>query len=378
MYLPENMTFTSESLDVLKINNTTYSDFMSSVLEYAETYGQFSSLIMMEEASQLLKDDTNASTNNTANNQNTASNTNNGTDSPGIWNKLKAIGQTLAEIFKKIVAKLKEWTKMLWIKLKEIIGKIQEKLSSIGVEKSLNNIKANPKQYIYNKDYFNSKVSEADFSSPRSDKLNEVYMKALNAYGQAMDDITRKQYKGDLKNYVDDKLNEEIKQVQEAKAKGKDFVSDANTAYFSENLNQALDLVYGLFQSLRDNKYETVCKPFADKVTFITNGIDNNSNNLIREYYKAVQAKNAEEAKNIQANCKNYVNVSNAVVSLAGHFRIQMVQMNISRLKIINTFLALWKLQKNDNDAQNKDNTKEAPRQEEAKAENVDKSTAAP
>jgi len=374
----DNLTFSNDN--IFTKENTTYADVLSSIVEYTRYHFALESKINLFEASQILKDEPNAApqqnTNTSAQNSNNGNNNQPSNNASGLANTIKEYSTKLANILQKVIAKIKDYVAIIFNKLKEVMAKIQEQMEKMGVRKSLDNIKANPNEYKYDDEYFKSSVSETEYANPRSGDILNTYIDIVKKYVQSSGELNTRSPE-QLSTPVKDEDKEKLKNLQNAKTKGSEFSKDSNTDYFSNNLNKSWNLVDGLYKSLAKDNYAEVCTKFTNYVKDINNNVANVGKSL--SHNMASSSNDANHVKELQARAKELISIGNATASLSSSFKMQMVQMNLSRLKIINTFIKLWKYSKNEAAPDNKETKPEESKAEQPKenpSENVNSANA--
>jgi len=359
----ENLTFSKDN--ILANTNISYDSVMSSIIEYSEIHYDLKAKIRLFESNLILKDEANPSDNGGAkpaeNNGSTGSNKFSAT--------IKEYSTKLMAVLQKVIAKIKDYVSIVWNKIKEIIAKLREKIESTGVKAALEKLEANSDKYRFNDSYYNEKVKDAEFSEPTSAEISKVYSDVANKYLNCAKELKDK----DPENFsqpVKDEDKEKLKNVQGAKKKGSEL-----TNYFANNLKSALPLVKGLCDSLEKNSFEKVLTEFNTIINNIKNELSTNGQVLSRGLSAAAQKNDTNEIKKYQERSKALVSIGNAIIGLSGGFKTQLIQMNISRLKIVNTFIKLWKESDSEGSADNKENSK-AEEPKEKPAENVNDANA--
>lgn len=315
MYLPQN------SLEELNFNNSisSYSEFLLESTLLCERYGEYLTTLEMLKAAERLASEA---------------------DSTSISEKAKNLAGKMKAGLQKLIDYLINFSKNMVQKFAVLHSKIGEQLQKAGVEGALNTMKSNINLYKYDEDYYNGTVAETDFTNPLTKEIIDVFLKGVNECNTSLNTIKNKSGSDAvsvdtkaLDTFMETNLKAAIEKMQ---VKGKTF----QTSYFSNNLKSSLPLVQGLFASVNDAKRaEAVSKPFTTAVTKF--GTDASA---LSKKFTTMQnsANNANNKGNLAVGYQAINKLLGYTTKLSNMFQSEMIKINISRLKIINTFLKLW------------------------------------
>jgi len=346
MYLPQN------SIENIELNNSinSYPEFLLESASLSERYGEYlESLAILKAAEKLASE----------------------AESTAIADKAKNLAGKMKAGLQKLIDFIMNFTKSIFQKLSLLHTKIGEKIQKAGVEGALNSMKSNIKLYKFDVDYYNKTVAETDFTNPLTKEIVDTFMGGINECNTSLDNIKNKSGSEAvsvdtkaLDTFMETKLKASLEKMQ---VKGKTF----QATYFANNLKTSLPLVQGLFTSINDSKRaEVVAKPFTTAVA----KFGTNASALSKKFTSMQNAtNNANNKGNLAVGYQAINRLLSYTAKLSNMFQNEMIKINISRLKIINTFLKLWVA------SANTDENKEAKKKDnknKVKEEKVDMSNA--
>lgn len=365
MYIEDNTRST-----FVANNDIDYIDILNMSIECNETIGALEAAIIAEEAEVIFREDP-PGNNGVQDSTQQSSNFQNKKVDPTVTSKIKANVQKIIQVIKNIVNKIFTFIKAIPSKLQDVMKQAQASFAKAGTERGLLNRRDNPKNYVYDVNYYNDKVKVEKFGLVAPKDIIEKELKAhLDNIGKAIAALASDKFNANsIEEFLPDSYDKTKNELDAALKK-----SDSGDSYpgFGANDNNpnTVNTFIGYVQSasknsilqLFNNPLSTI-STYSKNLKTATDRVQSNLNSALSGNRSEESGKYMKQLNICRSIYTELARLSSAISGLA-------TSVMANRIKVCNTFIRLWPESVNDG-ADNTNQTSE----KQNKSDSTDNST---